>query len=152
MKTKILIPVLMFVCMLTYAGSIDESGYVVSNNDTILCSKVLFDFNNVQITLKNGETVKLEKDKINAFKANGKSYEKKEIFKDKKPTGEFAYMELLGQRDGLKLYCYKYFEGPVAGYTVKSLFVYKDNNFYLQVSDNNSKTVLDYFHVEGSQL
>jgi len=39
MKTKILIPVLMFVSLITYAGSNDESGYVVSNNDTIYAAR-----------------------------------------------------------------------------------------------------------------
>jgi len=101
--------------------------------------------------------MKLEKDNIIAFKANGRSYEKKEIFKDKIPTGEFAYMQLLGQRDGLKLFSYKYFEGPVSnsneGYTAKKkLIVYRETNFYLQVTEANANTVLGYFNVDKSQL
>lgn len=66
-------------------------------------------------------------------------------------------MVFLGQRDGLKLYIYKYYESPVSnsneGYVAKKeLIVYRDNNFYLQVTETNATTVMNYFNVDRAQL
>jgi hypothetical protein len=159
MKTKFIIPVLFLFGMNAFAGSHDESGFVITGHDTTICNRVLVDFQNANIEMKDGSVMKVDKNKVLAFKSGGKYYEKREIYLNKKATGIYAFMEFISQRNGLKLFCYRFSDGVISDHdnnnisTLKDpylLLVYKNNEFYLQLTKSNSQGILDFFHADGT--
>jgi len=161
MKTNLLILLTALVSMVANAIEKDEINYVITNEDTIICKDISMGFTNAKITKTNGEEVKISKEDVEAYKVNGKLYEKKIVFRNKKATDNRAYMELVGQRNGLKLYCYKFiadsgWDTSKGNYEnareVATLLVYRDNNLYLEVDKQNAPTILDYFHVTDVQF
>jgi hypothetical protein len=158
MKTKFLVPVLLMVAMNMSAGSANEPSYVITNHDTTLCKRVNLGLTDAKIELLNGSTKEVSKDAIMAFKTDGRQFERKTLFDNNKPTGVTAFMELLGQRNGLKLYCYNVPDDlnpdnnsiTVNGVRKSAiLLVYKNNDFYVQVTKINAPTLLDFFHING---
>ena len=134
-------------------------GYVINDNDTILCSNITFDASHAFVTLKDGQTtMEVTQDKLKSFKMNGKIYERRILYNNYIPTEKTVYMELLGERNGLKLYVYKFNEGGSwnekkakfkGGYEIDQLMVYKENSLYLKVPNGSIKTVLDFFNMKG---
>jgi hypothetical protein len=161
MKPIFLILLTALVSIVAYANEKNEINYVITNADTIICKEMSMGFSNAEITKTNGDVVKVNKEDVDAYKVNGKLYERKVVFKNKNATGVRAHMELISQRNGLKLYCYKFIAD--SGWDTKkgnfedarevaSLLVYKDDNLYLEVDEQNVPTILDFFHVTGVQF
>jgi hypothetical protein len=157
MKTKLFFAILLafFLNVATKA----ELGYVITNNDTIICDHVSLGVNNARITKTNGELLKINKEEVKAFLVHGKLYEKLPVYLNGSYTGQTAFLELIGQRNGLKLYKYTYFvdsgwdssnQVVMPTKEVTALIIYKDNNYYLEVDDKNAKTVLPFFHITGA--
>jgi hypothetical protein len=68
-------------------------------------------------------------------------------------------MELISERNGLRLFCYRFSDEGISVKGNKSvasikdpilLIVYKSNDFYLQLTKVNTSALLDFFHVDGS--
>jgi hypothetical protein len=156
MKTQLFIPVLLFVFLAANAGNKNDfKSFVVANDDTILCKDLAFNASNATLTMENGQTMEIKRENVDAFKSNGKVYVKNVVYKNRVATEKTAYMLLLGERNGLKLYRYKFYEldnaeklgnsNPTPREVVQIL-VYKDNSLYLQVEDKNVNTVIKYFN------
>jgi hypothetical protein len=161
MKTNFLILLSVLASMAANAFEKDEINYVVTNEDTIICKDISVGFTNAKITKTNGDVVKVNKENVEAYKVDGKIYEKKVVFKNKKATDNKDYMELIAERNGLKLYCYKFIAGSgwdtnKGNYEnskeIATLLVYKDNNLFVEVEKKNAPTILDFFHVAGVQF
>jgi hypothetical protein len=154
MKTQLFIPVLLFVFLAANAGNkSDFRSFVVANDDTILCKDIAFNASNATLTMDNGQTMEIKREKVDAFKSNGKVYVKNVVYKNGTATDKTAYMLLLGERNGLKLYRYKFYElegaekpGNSTPREVVQILVYKDNSLYLQVEDKNVNNVIEYFN------
>jgi hypothetical protein len=159
MKTKLLILVIFLSGINIYAGTYEDPAFVITARDTTICKKVLMGISDAKLELINGATMNVNKNDILAFKSNGKYYEKREIYLNNKATGISVLMELIAQRNGLKLFCYRYSSGGITKYenntivSVKDpilLVIYKNNDFYLQLTKTNKPAMLDFFHVDGA--
>jgi hypothetical protein len=138
------------------AKSRPENNYVVAGNDTIACKNLAFTVSNAEITLPNGDKTQINKDNVSAYSVKNKKFENRPVYVDGKPNGNFAYLELLGERGGLKLFKYSYYE--TAGWDksksindmkkVNVYTVFKGDKYYVQMDMKNSKTLLHYFNLD----
>jgi hypothetical protein len=159
MKTNLLVMALFIFGTSIYAGTHNESGFVITNHDTTICKNIFMGLSDAKVEMINGSTMNISKNEILAFKSNGRYYERKEVYLNNKASGIYSFMELLGQRNGLKLFCYRFSDEVNSGKeNSKSmgykdpvlLVIYKDNNFYLQLTKSNTPALLDFFHIDGS--
>lgn len=157
MKTKLLFSsALLIACIMANAKSRPENCYVVTDKDTIACKNLSFTVSNAEITLLNGDKTQVNKENVKAFSVNGKKYENRPVYVDGKPNGNDAFLELLSERDGLKLFKYSYYE--TSGWDksksindmkkVNVYTVFKDGTYYVQMDSRNSKTLLNYFKLD----
>jgi hypothetical protein len=134
------------------------NGYVITNDDTIICHDVALGITNARITFDNGETTKVDKEDVKSYMVNGRQYDKLPVYLNGKPTGETLFLELLCQRNGLRLYKHTYF--VQSGWDTEkqkfedtkqltALLVYKDGNYYLQIDQKNAANLANFFHLEG---
>ena len=158
MKTKIILTLTLALGLNAIIGAESNLSYVITSDDTIICKHISIGVNNARITKLNDEFVKVDKEYLKAFSLHGKLFEKLPVYLNGNFTGQTAFLELVGQRNGLKLYKYTYFEDSTwssdnksvqAAHEVTALFVYKDKDYYLQVNNKNAKTVLPFFHIDG---
>jgi hypothetical protein len=158
---KTISTILVFMCILFTAKAEAYLGYLITSTDTIICKDIKVGVNNMRITLVNGEKQKISKGNVNTFYINGKKYDKMPEFIDNRATGKNKFMELLCQRNGLKLYknsfyccggwnTSKYnFEGS-GDKTI--LLVFKGNDYYLQFDRNNASNLSEFFHLQGLRI
>lgn len=156
MRTRVIFT-LVIAAFTAYSVKADL-GYLITNTDTIICDDVALGLKNANITLPDGEKVKVSKEEVQSYYVNGKKYDKLPVYLDGKPAGYSAFLELISQRNGLSLYKYQYFIESGVDATGKqitsvqeatALIVYKDNEYYLQVNKLNGPSLMKFFHVEG---
>ena len=162
MKTNLfLMSALLIASSLVKANGRSENDYIVTENDTIKCSSFSFGVSEANITLANGEKTTVDKNNVKAFSVNGRVFEILPIYVEGKPTGNNAFLELLAEKNGLKLYRNYYFAGLGWNANGKSqsdanrttvLTVYKDKKYYANVNEKNAKTILSFFNIHNMQL
>lgn len=156
MKKLIFLFVLVsFVWVAKAAGELD---YVCVNGVTYFSEDIKIGLNNARITTENGLILKAPLEKVDAYRVDGKLFERLPLIcADGKNKGT-ALMELITQHNGLRLYKFHsgYEETPAnCRFNDKSnseciYFVYKDNQLYLHVNHENASTVFPFFHVTYS--
>lgn len=159
MKTVKLVSVVIAAFFMVSAYA--DYGYVITANETIICSRVKMGINNARVTLLNGEKAKIDKDQILSYQFDGKQFDRMSIYENGKNTGQTRMMQFLCQRNGLRLYrccavipsgwnnATNSFEGTRK---VTLLHIYKDGKYYLQLDKNNAKTLAEFFHLKNLKV
>ena len=159
MKTHFLTLGLLLLSLSIYASTASSASYVITSHDTTICQQVIFGPNDISVVFENGSVVKYNQDEIVAYKSDGKQFEKKEIYINNKPSGRKAFMELVSFRNGLSLYKYRlqkemkseFGKSLNDSYDRKNiLYVFRNNDYYLQLTNANGANMLDYFHIDGT--
>jgi hypothetical protein len=148
MKTKILTLVLILACYVAKAG--DNNLTPKTTEDTSNSKK-----GNSEINAKPANNVE-EK----SFTVGGHFYEKTPVYVNGKSLGFDAFMELISQRNDLKLFKYSYFEEKSlnaanpskSNQEVTVYLVFKGNDFYIQLDNKNSQSLLKFFNVEDISI
>jgi hypothetical protein len=157
MKTLVSI-VITLICSTLAINATANLSYLITSDDTILCKDIKIGIRNMRITLINGEKQKVEKGVVNSFLIDGKKYDRMPEFIDGRSTGKNKFMELLCQRNGLKLYKNTFYccggwntsKNSIESSGDKTiLLVYKGNDYYLQLDKKNAQTLSEYFHLQG---
>jgi hypothetical protein len=160
MKTKAII-IYVFLSLIIGLNARADLGYLITENDTFICKEIKSGLSNMRVTLVDGEKQKIDKENVKTFYVDGKKYDKMPVYLNGKPTGNFKFMELLSQRNGLKLYKFTFFccgswdlaQQKIEGAKEKTvLLVYKDDKFYLHMDKQNAKTLSEFFHLDGLTL
>lgn len=158
MKTQILILVALLVGYNAFSRFNTEPCIVITDHDTIICKKVVVNSGELVMKLFDETTSNVDKDSVLTFTSNGRTFERKSLFINNKPTGQFVLMELLGQKSGLRLYRFNFSEAPQEILKIKnaenielsSLFlIYKNDDFFLQLSKSNEFSILSMFNLNG---
>jgi hypothetical protein len=153
MKTKIFILMLIIAVNIELTASA-EIAYLITQNDTLICKKIKPGTFNICITNIDGVIQNIPNENVSAYFVNGKRFDKMKVVLDGKPTGESRFMELLSQRNGLKLYEYKYSLDTTQQHIVNSrgkavLLVYKNDEFFLQIDKKNAESLSNFFHLNN---
>lgn len=156
MKTKILFLIAISLGSNIYSRDNVEPSIVITKNDTTVCKKVALNSNGIVMKMFDGTSVNVSNDNVLTFTSQGKTFERRELYINNKATGKFVLMELLGQKNGLRLYRYDFSKASQDIIALKNsekvenhttLLIYKDENFYVQVSKANASTILDMFNL-----
>lgn len=149
------------VCVIIPLNASDDLGYLITATDTFICKDIKNGIIKMRLTLPNGEKQKIEKDDVKTFYVHGKRYDRLPVYINGIATGEVKFLELLSQRNGLKLYKHTFF---CCGYwnmtkqKIESageknvLLVYKDDNYYLQLDNRNAESLASFFHIGNLTL
>jgi len=156
MKKLVFLFVLVFFTWVAKAAG--ELDFVSISGVTYFSEDVRIGALNARVATENGVVIKVPLSKVDAYRINGKLFERMPLICfDGKNKGT-ALMELITQRNGLRLYKYhpENEEVPLnCRFTDTSsqecvYFVYKEGQLYLHINQLNASTVFPYFHVEYS--
>jgi hypothetical protein len=156
MKTLLSIIVAFWMIISVNAGA--DLGYLITNTDTIICKNIKSGLKNMNIVTTDGVKQKVDKQEVKTYYLDGKKFDRMPVYREGKPTGEIKFMELLCQRNGLKLYKNTFYccgkwnsslqQTGCAG-DKNVLLVYKGDQLYLQMDKNNAENLAGFFHLEG---
>jgi hypothetical protein len=158
MKTQILILAALLIGSNAFSRFNAEPCIVITDHDTTVCKKIVVNSDKVLMKLFDETTTSVDKNSVVTLTSNGKTFERKSLYINNKPTGQFVLMELLGQKSGLRLYRLNFSEAPAEIQKIKnsenieasSLFlIYKNENFFLQLTESNEASILSMFNLNG---
>jgi hypothetical protein len=152
MKKSIAVFLFLVCTFAALAG--DVTDYVTIGDKTYFSDDVKIGLNSIRISTDNGTSIKAPLKKVDAYLVNGRFCERLPVIC---PNGEVkctALMELIGQRNGLRLYKYHSSVGsPDCCFLDKSkkesmLFIFKNGDLHLRVNKRNAETVFAFFGVK----
>ena len=145
--------VLFSVAMFSLAGFANSpTSWVASKDGRMRVEKVNIGINNARIVLETGEKIVMPLAKLDSYSLNGRIYEKKMVYRNGKPTGDMAYMELINSRGGLSLF--KNVENdPESTEPLKTydrFYVYNGDALHLTVNDKSLPSVFNFYGIKWS--
>ena len=149
MRTKMLLLAVSFMLLNSILIASEEVEYVITENDTFIGASLDFGLSNAKITKADGEKIKIDKDEVESYLEHGRRFDKMPVYMNGKNTGKESFLELLSQRNGLKLYKFKCnLNSKVENKNACMLLVFKEKDFYVQVDKANAKTIAEFFHIK----
>jgi hypothetical protein len=152
MKTlaSILLAVVISLPAMALTGHND---YVITRDGQVIVSDLSYGLFNIRVKDDDGLQTKISYADVVSYKKGERIFEKKELFTNNKSTGSKVFMELIRQDNGLRLYRYSgegaprcerrsFFLEPA---TACKMYVYKGDQFLLELDATNRATVLDFF-------
>ena len=82
------------------------ASWILSNAGKMNIKKISISVSKARIVLENGNKLTIPIDQISSYSVNGKVFNKLPLYKDGKPTGQMAFMELIKTSGGSSLYQY----------------------------------------------
>jgi hypothetical protein len=144
-----LIAAMLFLASCSIVSANYTNDFIVTTKDTLVCNNAKEGVNHVKATDLNGTSVKIDKEEVESYVADGKVYEKLPLYLNNQPTGQDVFLQILSCRNGLKLCKYTYTED---GENKNVLLVYNGNNFYVSLDKKNADSMLSFFHVSGVEV
>jgi len=143
MKTTLFFAASLFFTFNAIAGNNSSMTYVITNNDSIACKNVVLESDAIRVDMADFTFVEMQKADVKAYSVNGKLFAKLPVYRNNKATGAFAFMELVKENNGFKLYQFSE-NGRVQQY------VFHNNKYYVGVTDNNKSTLLGFFNDDSA--
>jgi hypothetical protein len=150
MEVKIMKKILVLFLLAGYciAGIASKpASWVTTKDGRIDTKKLAIGISRARIITTEGKKVLLPLDQINAYALNGKVYQKMPLYKDGKPTGKTAFMELIKTRSGLGIY--QYVAIAPSNYDVYKAYVYKGDKLQLELDAKSLPNACNFFAVKG---
>jgi hypothetical protein len=144
--------VLLLVAGYCIAGIADEpmGSWIMAKSGRIDMKKISFGVSHARIILQNGNTLKLPLSELSSYSIDGRLFNKMPVYKFGKPSGEMAFMELIGKKGDLNLYRYESFNyesinprEPVANFAI-----YSGDKLYLALTEKTLENVCKYFGLQ----
>ena len=126
-----------------------EDSWVKSGNDRISCERINVGISKAHIKLDNGEKMTMPVEQINSYSEDGKIFERKMVYKNGKPTGHTAFMQLMKIKGNLSLYKTTRFDSDL-GTVVDQYNVYKGEDLHLALDDKTIPSVFNFFKIKWS--
>ena len=115
MKTLFFLFALLVSSLVSHAQT-TELNYVITESDTIYCSRVQIGLTKTKVTLLSGEKIKIANNEITGYAYSGKFMRKLPVYLNKKQTDCCALMELVANKNGLSIFKHEYFNGVNESY------------------------------------
>ena len=128
------------------------STWIMSNSGKMNMKSISFGISNARIVLESGKVLKLPIDQISSYSVEGKIFDKMPLYKFGKPTGEMAFMELIGIQGELKLYRYQVFnfDSVKPHDSDDNYAIYNEDKLHLALTDKTLPNVCQYFGLQLS--
>jgi hypothetical protein len=152
MKKFMSLLTLALVCSSMFAFSLADNYYVVSTGEKLYCKKISLGAEFTKVVLQNGEETTVPTSQIKMYQINDKIFEKLPVYVNNIKTDRQEFMEFISTRGGLRLYKYTGYENIEGAKTnsskkVKRFYVFKGDQFYVEVTEKNGPSLFDYFGV-----
>jgi hypothetical protein len=159
MKKLTTILAILLLCLTGFAKDLSGNFYMISTGEKLYCKKIQVGAQTIKATLENGEKVTIPTSQVKMYHLDGKTFEKLPVYVDNRNTNELKFMEFVTTRAGLKLYKYsKYVEGidKITGAymgvsKVDYYLVFRGDQFYVDVTERNYRTLFDFFRIKISE-
>jgi hypothetical protein len=131
-------------------AAIPSNSWVVTGENRIECEKVNVGISKARILFENGEKKIVPISEVDAYSKGNTVYNKKMIYRNGKPTGQQAFMELLKVNGNLSLYRTTEFDAQI-GAPVDVFYVYKGDDLYLALDQKTIPNVFNFFQVKWTE-
>lgn len=139
MKTVLFFATGLFFTFNAIAGNNNSVNYVITSNDSIACKNVVLESDYVRVDMPDYTFAEIKHADVKAFCLNGKRFENLPVYRNNRSTGKYAFMELVNENNGFKLYQY------TENGNVKQC-VFQNNKYYVGVTAENKSTLLGFFN------
>jgi hypothetical protein len=128
------------------------SSWISTTSGKMNIKSISFGISNARAVLENGKVMKLPIEQLNSYSVEGKLFNKMPLYKYGKPTGDMAFMELIGKKGELSLYRYESFnfESVKPHDTVTNFAIYDGDKLHLALTDKTLENVCKYFGLQLS--
>jgi hypothetical protein len=149
-KLIVLVTATMF-CIACMAAVPSNSG-TNAGDERVNCKKISVGIKKARITLSNGEKKILPLDQLESYVVNGLVFDKKELYKYGKPTGETAFMQLLQKRGNLSFYKNLEYDPEIAREDRRHdvFYVYNGEELYMTVDKKALPNICNFFKLKLS--
>ncbi len=145
MKKLIVLTSVVLFCLSGIARDLGTS-WVVTSEGKMDCKKINLGYNKARVVLENGEKKAIPISLISSYSLNGKEFTKLPLYKNRKPTGQMAFMELISNCYGFNLYKYEYSNTNLNG-KVSSYFLYNGDKLHLALDEKSLSNICDHFKI-----
>ena len=155
---KKLIFLFLLVSFAWIAKAAGELDFVCVNGVTYFSEDIKIGMSNARIPMEDGLILKAPLSKVDAYRVNGKLYERLPLICVDGRSKGTALMEFITQHNGLRLYKLSTDSSETPDncrFIDKTnstcvYFVYKEGQLYLHVNQANAPTVFPFFHIQYS--
>jgi hypothetical protein len=140
-----------------FAAPGNEGNYIVTRDGKVIFSKFSMGMNNARVKPSSSEGYKVSKSDILSYKLDNRVFEKKQLYRDNKATGQEVFMELICVKNGLKFYRLESSDvkpskeaGLLETEYENQFFVFNGDQYLLKVDKTNMKTICNFFENSGS--
>lgn len=137
-RLLILLPAIGYCLAIAAFEPVDT--WVNSGANKTDCKRISVGTSKARIVLQNGDKVVVPLDQIDSYSADGKVFNKVELYRNGKPANKLVFMELLKTRDGYELYRYNICDLDI---TDDQYFVYKGDEFALALDEKMNKVRIE---------
>lgn len=146
MKKLSILLVLITFSLVSFTNAQDLTDYVVANGKAYYAKDVKFGLTKssyIIAKMQDGTKKAFIKDEIDMYRIDGVTYEKKPLIKNNKVTDEFAFMEVIAYKNGMKIYKNSYFD--INGKEVKDLYIFKKDHYVVDINNHNQEHLVQFF-------
>lgn len=146
----------LMIATVTMAANLESTYFVKNTGELTNCKKIFFRANDIKVVYENGTAVFIPKNEVKAIRLNEVYYEKLPVYQNNERTNKEEFMQFVATRGGLRLF--KYSEDlanarsskgfNVNGFTTEHYVVYKGDQLWVEVTDQNYPTLFDFFGVK----
>jgi len=127
--------------------------YIQTRDGNMYFATFNFGMKNLRARHTDGRLFKIRYADVVSYKKDNTVFEKKALYEGKVPTGYSAFMELVCQKNDLKLYRYKeygtYFDCRNFSFCKGNTryFVYRGDEFIVELTAQNVQTICRFFEL-----
>lgn len=152
MKKFILFSIICLFAIAGFSRNLTGDYYMDSTNEKLYCKKISLGKEVTVVILENGQEVTVPTSEIKMYSVDGKIYEKLPVYINNQNTNTSEFMEFMATRAGLKLYKYTMLEKksdkkPNAKRKVEKYYVFKGDQFWMEVTEKTKANQSDFFGV-----
>ena len=156
MKTLASLILVLLISIPVSANQNFPGDYIKTRDGNIYFASFNFGIKNLRARHTDGRLFKIRYADVVSYKKDNTVYEKKALYEGKMPTGKSVFMELVRQKNDLKLFRYtengtyfdcwnlSFFKG------ITRSFVYRGDEFVVELTPRNVHTICNFFNLKTS--
>ena len=146
MKKLLVLISVALICLSGITRDIPVS-WLMTGESKLDCKKINLGINNAKVVLKNGERKTIPINSISSYSLDGKVFAKLPVYKNGKPTGQLAFMELVKTVGDLSLYRTELYDIVASDLNEKlyQYFLYKGDELRLALNEKSLPNVCKVF-------
>ena len=118
--------------------------YIIAGDDVHYFKKVRYGVTSNLVGIEESGKIRFQGSEVKAYCKNGQVYEKMPVISNNMKTGQYAFMELLACRNGLKVYRHSDYNASDMAVS-DEYFVFNGDQFHVSFNEKNSKTLSEFF-------